>query len=1117
MTAAPQIPSAPPTGWARRSVLDRAVLVEDGEAESSASGAAARSVVAAEPVAAIGGDGPVLSLVVALERQPPPDQPSIVPLIVSSNMSMDVCIGVDEEVLAALDDESADRHERLFADDIRYRFGSPVGIRHEPALAEATALGTTGRAALSASLDRETTLEVLRALRGSLSPLSVDAAVTYSRPAPARTLRLRSTWAEIWDAIAACADDGVVTAGTLRLATMDLLADGRLLVSDGDAEGPGTVDPDEAARAIALQAAVVLDRSDPNAWRLRGRPHPAVPFDHEQRSAGRVTRSLKLSAPLHRLLGEPLAGEPLDRFVSLVVIGPDGGQRPAAPRRLPRASRDDGGDGHQVLAWDGGALTSVATFAEPRRAANASAAFLATDAVRPALGSRPQLSHLLVDDVAWQIDQPEHLPVVEDGSASVWPDRIDPGRSWYAPQAELVLSDPGSEAARPFWFSFRRSGITGDARPALEATITLTLRRMKPDGADALAAGDDLQEVPVDGVAVALEVPFIDGNDGSAKHQVLEGAVTPTAAGWTVEIRVVNDWVRICYRALSGADPAAEPAVVRLDYSMTGYSPMRRGGWEVALRPSTAVLPVQFAVRTLAPVEPVEWKKPPEPVQSVPVEPVPVEPVFVAEALTLRTDVATVAMRREDRASALRPGKATVIAQRPVLVNRPVIRPVGAPIRADDVTHVKRTFARRVTLPARVPCAAHGGSYVEQTPTGAVAVGCRDELQLGETRYAVFRELADRSTPDYRMQQLLQQPGRFVAVPTRFGITRHTPAEGEIAYRPCVVLYAVLDPDDAANNRVQLDATLQPAIGAEQWAEAGAGLRELDPTPELLLPTEVEGVAATFTWALPGTEARATTTVLTGGLLRVGIACSIPDWLLLRAQLRAASLSGTAEFRYPDGTTFRSELMLDLTRVAGPWPSGPVEAVIAGDRATLTNRIERTVDVRELLCSAAEQRTRVPVAVSLPAAGTAEVAIPTGTVAAAPAVSLPRNDPVEIEESRSFVDSLETNVVFVNLVALAARGLARLTITARIQGLAEERTADVTDAEPTAELRFILSLTRYLTVRVLEYRITIIAADGAPTSGAWSTWDLADQGNVISLTWGHLGTASDHDGEGQSP
>lgn len=1047
--------------------------------------------LAAAPLAVVGPDGgPVLSVTLLLDRSPPVDIGAVAPLVRAASLAFDVTIGLPDDVLEALGPD----HRRLYPEFVHYAL-----CRDEPAgttevLTVADASGPLARAALTTMLDRDAALDLLGALRGAPSALTVTADVAYRSAGPTVQVRHRGTWAEVHDALARHAGaDRTVGVDAVRAAVVELLAGGALQVSGVPT---ADLDVDVVTRTVLTQCDVVLDRVG-TPWTLRARPDPAFPFDHVLQLAGRRTGSVRSAAALDAVLGDPLAGRALEPYVGLVAPGTGGGLPPVPRRGRSRRGPRRGEDGHTVPlhARPDGRLEAVTVLSSPARPFLASAAFQAAAATVP---DRFPVLHLPLDDVVVG-SRPRHLPVLDDPAGPVWRDRDDALVRWYAPDLEAVLPGPaGAVDGSPFVFRFRRVGVTDDLRPALEGTVTVTVCRVLPSGARAAAGDAELRPVPMGQVGAALEIPFVDRDDGQAKHHALEGSVRETGDGWEVTVALANDWLRLCYRALSAADPDAPPAVLRLDYTFPAWTPVRRRELPVMFAGKTALTAVAFAA--------VDAGRSPR------------EAVLDAGTLTLRASGTEVRFRRErgqDHPLLTAGGRGpaavgtAVLAGRPLVVQsnltvvRPVLRPpeLSGQFQAEDPQLVQRTVARRGTAQVSAPCETYGAFYRETTAGADTAVGCRDELKLGTVRYELFRLLPELSSERFAVHRMLQQPGRFLVVPAAYGLTRHGPGTGERSYRPCVALYGVFDPADPTTTRLALDGTLQPDLAPHELDELRTRLGTLAADPRILLPTEIEGVTATFDWAVPGARSTHSTVVLPGGLVRLGVDTDLADWLLMHQQLQLSSFSGAATFAFPDGITLRSALVFDLARVLGPVDGGPVEVRLAGTTGTVVNRVERPVDVEALSCAGRDGRSRVDVGRSLAAGATLDVTVPAGTTAAVPTVHLPRTGPVTIEESRSFLDQVETNVVLVNLVDLASRGLARLEVTARLRDVQGERSVQLTDEVATAEARFVLPLTRYLAARVLRYRITAVGTDGSATTGDEQEWDLAAGGNVISITW----------------
>jgi hypothetical protein len=127
--------------------------------------------------------------------------------------------------------------------------------------------------------------------------------------------------------------------------------------------------------------------------------------------------------------------------------------------------------------------------------------------------------------------------------------------------------------------------------------------------------------------------------------------------------------------------------------------------------------------------------------------------------------------------------------------------------------------------------------------------------------------------------------------------------------------------------------------------------------------------------------------------------------------------------------------------------------------------------------------------------------VPAAARAAWPVCTLPAAGPAALDELRTFVEDIDTNVVFLDLVDHAAHGLQRIDIRARMVGVAGEQDVEMSGSPPVGSVAFVLPLTTYLAGRLLQYRITVTAADGIARTSEWTTWDLAASGSIVSLTW----------------
>ncbi len=890
-------------------------------------------------------------------------------------------------------------------------------------------------------------------------------------------------------------------------------------------------------------------------YSLRGRPAPLAHLDFKQTVSGASQKTLVLFAPLEEVLSGVLNGLDRSRFINLIAPsgGSDTGLGPV-PRRV-RGDRPSGRsrDPQIVdsvrLACTGTAMKSLALAMTPDMTVRPSAhALLASDVVHGGLRIQDRLHWLADDAVLVQATTPLlSLPEVNDASAAVWPDHVQRQKYWYAPA--FVPVQPAANmnpAVSPFQFTFSQSGVTGGPHPepGLNGSIRITLQAMM--SAETKARLNALGNppafpVPQNNLSVFLELPFRDEGTGETKSQLFPAQVAQQGDTVTATVTLLDSWVRLCYGALAYPGFQTQPARVSIAYAYRAYvrvnphlPPIFPIGGKVAMLsiaassrdvPAKVVQPVFNVADNTAHLPTGELRFQPEPVRAVRASE-PAAWTLGGRLKGLRVPAAGAgalavvgAPHRFSTTAAGSLAAAPVLgAARPAAPGVLEVKPAVA--EAALVAHPQLTVAPALTAVVGLaqwmiqtvvhhensevvyPCATLGAFYVQQTADGPKSIGCQDALRLGQISYRQYEEMPDLAHVLYRVYRSLQQPGRFLVLPATYRITRYGPDEpSDKAYRPAIMIYAILDPDPA-KNRYFFTATLQPDVPYFERKALQDKLVLHSPAgqaPSLEFPTDPAVQSnTTYQWALPS-GVDLPDVQQTWDSFQVSLSTGMTNALALTSLIETTGIAGTATFTLPDGLVLTSRLAVD-TQVVGPWQRGPIAVTLSPGSAALTNKIEQTVNVFDLAtrqASGPAQQVKADLTLAPAASGTVNF---TGAADEAYPVYAVVPGHLTLKELDIIEEEVVTNVIFVNLVNYANHGLSKLQVQARPKDTQRQPTLVPLVEGQSISIDLTLPLTSYLLKRVLEFQVSRTSTAGQTTTTAWLDWDLTTKGNVVSLT-----------------
>jgi hypothetical protein len=764
-----------------------------------------------------------------------------------------------------------------------------------------------------------------------------------------------------------------------------------------------------------------------------------------------------------------------------------------------------GGGPVQHLVSRGFSAPTARDFAlTPDRALSPSAHALIGSDASHRIGAGAWAAHDLI--LATPSNPIEALPIVEDSAALLWVDRSAPDRRFFPPAFTVRRPAPADPpAASAFAFVLTRTGTTTDpSKPTLTATVRFTLDAGQSDAtAAALAAAGApaAQAVPLGNLSVRLDVPFRDEATSEAKTQSFVADVSLAGSTVVATIELQNDWVRLLYGALAYPGFQSEPARLRIAYAFSAYVPIEAVPIRLAFVDKVAA--VQFVSRSNGSA------LYPGPTLDVATGTVQLHGAAIRldrEVPTARRVTSHGAQIVAFHPTAASTAVATVAvapAPAPAVAVHPVLSlPAFAVATLREPRYSVQTIVREAAVDVLLPCDTYGAFYLQNGDTGQVAIGCSDVLKLGQLTYHLYDELPDLRAATHRVFRSLQQPGRYLVLPTTYRVTRYAHTEPpERRGRPAAMIYALVG-DTPDQSTYWFTATLEPDVPEGVRARLVADLASLAPAgviPALDFPTDpAVGATVSYTWAVPDGVGTPVTHALWNSF-QVSLSTSLYQGVVLKELIEHSGVRGAAKFSLPDGTApLSSELVID-TAVTGPWIGGPVPATLDGAAAVLRNVTPVPVDVTavEVRRAGATALDRVAVAKTVAPGEELRVDLGAGADAAFADYAPPAAAPLAL--LGVFEEDVATNVTFVNQVALANHALTSLTIRARVEGTIREYEATLGELA-TATLNLAFPLTTYLQDQTVQYRLTAIPVSGPPRDGPWLGQNLGTAGSIIGIT-----------------
>lgn len=676
------------------------------------------------------------------------------------------------------------------------------------------------------------------------------------------------------------------------------------------------------------------------------------------------------------------------------------------------------------------------------------------------------------------------LPIIDNVHKNFWRDRKNKSKIWYQPNFSIVKPELNSEyELSPFQFEFKNIGKNNFGEDILEGMIIVTLKKYLDQSVkkEIENIGDslDLNEIPTANIIFQLELIHLETSGATKKSYLYSDNVKNLNDLIKVSFRLTNEWTRLAYGNIS-MSRGDNKAQIIINYNFEGYS---------EIKPDTIKLNGGFKLNGM----PIQLKT------SRSKNELGVKFDLRSKKVITNTGI-TVAFEKNEK----KPVKTGTMIFTPTNLKPVSILNSPLKLKFDVIEKIKKNkkyalqkFGIHHSLELIFPCTDYGEMYRELLNDAKLeVVGCKEPYKLGEVNIPIFEYLEELDHPLYKVYRSTQIPNRFLLEPKEYVISRRSKIQ-ENPYTPNIFLFSTVDAENLDNSNCVLDVLLEPNISVYEIYKLINSLSKytsyevkLDLISEILQP------GALFNWNIPSSIAQEVLSYPLGIGIRTTISCDISDMMTLKTMLESNVISGSFNLNIPGVGNLKSNLVLSLQKITGPWQEGPLELKSSQNSISVQNKIESPIDVSCIRLIKDDTEKNLVVHQTILPGGNFAVPVESDFDFAYPIYEV-KNSTAHINELKNYIEDIECQVILINNVDFEQAELASITIELKLHNDPTIQQIEFQPADEIEEVNFLMPVTDFLSQRIVEYRIK-------DHNTNWFKHNIAAEGNIINLTSGHL-------------
>lgn len=661
------------------------------------------------------------------------------------------------------------------------------------------------------------------------------------------------------------------------------------------------------------------------------------------------------------------------------------------------------------------------------------------------------------------LNRKEPIPRVDNPDSQQWVDYYNKNILWQKPHFKWTPPIAGTDINNSsFTFTYRSVGISTSGTNALEAEMIIQVEKKELINKQ----GFEIRDLKLFELIAKIELPFINELGQSERTTLYANEVKQVGRKLTMNFKVVNQWVRILYAAITTKNlPEIHRPMLSINYQFEGMKKRKQH------------LSIALSALNIAPLVSM---------QSLNLKPTIARGNLLTGLNPVRLNKPAMTVSNTSIASL--PLTASAFTQ--PLYLAPTVK-----LEKEKVNYVTKKISIEEKFTLFVECSVYSDYFLREVEGNITSpFGCIEPSFLGQVETAQFIKIDVLDHQKYSVYRSTIMPQLFIVNPKRYVISRSEDVDNYLA--PQIMLYGTVDIENLLESYCVIDVTLQPDICFFERIELKEKLKKFTThEPQIQYFTEIDGDII-FNIHLSDTLLLNKHYEFSNEKLFVTLETTIQNAQLFKTMLEGNGITGFVKKSIDKDLELESIVHIGLNEIGKSWEGKGLDLISSNGSLEIRNNYESDCFVQRL-ANPANLSDSMNVSALIPSSSS--ITRPLQNVIDKLPIYSVVQDQAALKETYSYVEDIFQQII------------AHDNFSSDENGSLKEVYVGIRDRLPHTLLQFNLGnqyVESYLLIPIDEimnsqefgYYIKYISPQGQLIESDWIPYDFSGNGNIITIT-----------------